>query len=127
MSRDPIGGFLGRAFWGLIGYRVGKERERERDTVLREREELRHKMQLERERIRHEAARERTQLVRLNDERATAIANRVFTRLFDYLCTVNVGTKSQKFLLKDILGEKELASFSQEVAEWVRRELRQQP
>lgn len=95
---DPLGHFLGRALSAFVGFKLGEKVERD-----------------------HELA------ARLNDERCQAVANRVYNKLLAYLLKARVGTKTQHFLLKDILGETELAHFSLQVSEWVRRELRQQP
>lgn len=113
---DPIGHFLSRAFWGIVGYNAGKARERDREIVL-----------LERERLKNERERLRAAAKRLNDECAQAIANRVYMKLLARLASANIGTGKSALSLVSLFGEATLAQFALQIAEDVRRELRQQP
>lgn len=89
---------LGKFLSGLIGFALGAHQQRQREEI-----------------------------VRLNDARITRISNRVYTRMYAFLRQAKVGTKGQSFRLADILGEPALSQFALDVAEWVRKELEQQP
>lgn len=89
------------------------------------------KAALERQ-ARHERERLREHHAQLNDERINAIANRVYACLYAKLVGSVIDANhplfvGQKFPIRDLLGNAALAKFALETAEFVRRELRQQP
>jgi hypothetical protein len=95
---DPLGSMLSRLLAGTIGYALGQRQTRQREDIER-----------------------------LNNERVTRVANRVYTRTYAMLSRAKIGGKGQSLRLADILGEPALSQFTLDVAEWVRRELEQQP
>lgn len=118
---DPIGNLLSRAFWGLLAYKAGKTKEQMREAGL-----------IEREQLRYELRQMRRLKAELRKDGIDNVANKVYARLLAKLAGADLVSThplftGKAFPLRELIGMGPLAAFALEIAEFVRKELKQQP
>lgn len=118
---DPLGNLIREAIGAAIGYKAGRAREKMAEAGL-----------VEREQLRYELAQLRRLKAELRRDQTDRVANRVYARLLAKLAGADLVSThplftGKAFPLRELIGMGPLAAFALDVAEFVRKELQQQP